>query len=1103
MTEDISLNKEYAIYANNNTVDYTTEYDKLLDDINTLRLNTYQSFIVNLFKPSTEFNKLLLIHGTGTGKTITSLAVAKEYIDQHKLSKGEDVKNIIILGFTHSIFKRELLSHSEFGFINATELAELKNLENEAKENPNIVKKIEDLKKSYIRRLKKKQNNGIFKFYGYKQLFLNIVNNQQMMEMIASNKLSKNPTIQELKQLIESGKLEVNYDIIDDFKNSLIICDEVHNIYNSEEQNSWGLVIELIIDYFNDVTKKDKAIYNSIRLLYLSATPLTSSPKEIVPIINLLNNKEDRIKESDLFSHNSIELNSKAYALIKAKLVNKVSYVMDDNPEQYPRSLFIGENIKPIKYLKFNRCDISDYHMNTYKHYWTNKESTNISNNTITDIVLPNNKSDKFGIYDADNFLNIIDSETIEVKNKLMISKDLEGNINGDFLLQQNLKKFSGKYYEILKLLINIKSNSYGKVFLYHPLVVGVGVKLLGNILSRNGFLNETESPSMNSLCMECNKIYKEHKNITDHKYKPIRYIVITGYIGKSNINKLLEAYNKSSNINGDEIKILIGSRTMRESHTLKGVQHLILSHCPNSISEMIQIIGRGVRKNSHIELPVENRKTNIYIYVNSYKDRKTLSPEEEFYKNKVDNYIQINKIENIMFDISIDYLINFRFKKNNEQKLIGDIFDINEQRYKTYMSNIISIKKLKNYTFNAFFVEDEITNIKYIIKRIFLEYQRILTYDLLFKLIKFPPFKIELNTQLFSEENFIIALNDIIYTDHDLSIIHNKTYNTYDFFNNLYDKNDKLIIAPNKRKYILYKYENIYVLYDLNDYSKYGFNMDMITHDFNEDIKPINKINLKYLSDNINNLIDPDTLLTEIYNSSYKHIEDNKILNGLTFQTHQILLEYIIQKIWSTLFSTKINITKSLCKTILDIIDFYDKKNMLIFIKDLKSSTVENVYKKYIINNGISWENAIIKSTKNINLMTLPVGHYINTYPRLIKPDNYHSWVEYLSIIHKTKWVYKLSLIGLEIKEHNSMDLGFKIKFLNDPASKGINCAFLQKDKLQNVCKEIGISYKMTENKLETCERIKDHLYKLELTERKKNSNIKYYFKFYEELVD
>ncbi len=1105
MVEDISLNKEYAIYANNNVVDYQTDYDKLLDETNVLRLNTYQSFIVNLFDPSTTFNKLLLIHGTGTGKTITSLAVAKEYIDQYKLSKGSDIKNIIILGFTHAIFKRELLSHSEFGFISAAELSELKQLEIDAQDNVNIRKKIDDLKKSYIRRLKKKQNTGIFKFYGYKQLFLNIINNQQITDLIESNKLSKNPSIGELRTLIKSGKLEVNYDIIDDFKNSLIICDEIHNIYNSEEQNSWGLALELIIDYFNDPLKKDKAIYNSIRLLYLSATPLTSSPKEIIPIINLLNNKEDRVNESDIFTNNSIEISNKSTLLIKSKLINKISYVMDDNPEQYPRSLFVGENIKQIKYLKFNRCPISEYHLNTYKQYWNKEthEATNISNNTITDIVLPNNKSTKFGIYDSDEFLNMIDSENNDVTNKLMIGKDIDGNITGDFLLNENLEKYSSKYYHILNLLLKLKPNTSGKVFLYHPLVVGVGVKLLGNILSRNGFLNEVESPGMHSLCMDCDKLYKDHKNITDHRFKPIRYIMITGYIGKTNINKLLEAFNKSSNINGDEIKILIGSRTMRESHTLKAVQHLIISHCPNSISELIQIIGRGVRKNSHIELPYENRKTNIYIFTNSFKDKKLLSPEEEVYNNKITNYLQINKIENIMFNISIDYLINFRFKISNEEKLIGDVFDINTQRHKKYVSDLISVKKLKTYTFNAFFVEDEITNIKYIIKRIFLEYQQILTYDIMFKLVKSPPFKIELNTSLFNEDNFIIALNDIIYSEYDLNILYNKTYNTYDFYNNLHNKYDKLIIAPNKRKFIIYQHQNIYILYDLNEFKLNGFNVDMITHEFNTDIKSIDNVDLKYLSEHINDLIDPSVLLDEIDKSSYVHISDSRILNGLTINTHQSLLEYIIEQIWSTLFSSKTNLSKSMKTTIIDIIKYYRDNKMLIQIMDLKFSIVENIYKKYIINNGVPWETALIKSTKLINLMSLPVGHYINNYPRLIKPDNHATWVEYISIISKPKWVYKLSLIGFEIKESNSMELGFKVKFLNDSTSKGINCTFLQKSKLQSICKEIGITYNTSENKLDTCERIKTQLYKLELNERKKNSNIKYYFQFYEQLVE
>jgi DNA polymerase III delta prime subunit len=1104
--DEISRLKEYAIYSDNhtilNSIDYThdiniqTDINTLIREHNKLTLNTYQSFIKNLFNPSSLINKLLLIHGTGTGKTITSLAVANEYIKQFKQSKTDDIRNVIILGFTHDIFKKELLAHPEFGFITKDELDELQQLDMERYDNPGVNKKIDDIRKAYSRRFKKRNNGGIFKFYGYKQLFLMIFNHEQITQYMNTLQSHKVPTVTDLKKLIEAGKLEINYDFIHDFRNSLIICDEIHNIYNSEEANSWGLAIETIIDYFTDSSKIDKTFYNSIRLLYLSATPLNSSPVEIVSLINLLNNKEDRVTNEMLFGTSNIHLLPKSESIIKHKLTGKISYVIDDNPEQYPKSIFDGVEIPEIKYLKFNKCTISKFYQETINKY-KNDPDENVNSNSLMDLVFPNPDSDKVGIYDIEKIGNLID--TNKFKNKNLIQKDTEGYITGNFLLESNLKQYSAKYHGILTLMLSlIKNKDSGKVFIYHPLVVGVGVKLISNILAMNGFINENEEPHNNTLCIYCGTTLKNHKK--EHEFKPARYVTITGYIGKSNINKLLFKFNNSSNINGEDIKILVGSRTMRESHTLKGIRHLVISHSPNSISEMIQIIGRGIRKNSHIELPVEKRNTRIYIFVNTLNNTKLLSPEESVYQFKMINYVEINKIEEILFNISIDYLINFRFKQRSDNKIIGNVFNIDTKKFSEYEKDLYSLNKIKTYTFNTFFIEDEINEIKYIIKRIFIEYQKILTYDLLFKLVLDPPFSVEINTKLFSEDAFVIALTELVFTYDDINIIINDIRNSRDIIFNLFNNYDKKFIGLDHKTYILVQYDNLFIIYNLDEYIHSGIEINKLYSDVNiSNIQSNKSINLRTLSENISSLLDVNSIIDDIY-MEYKqndNIFKNKVINGLTLQSHKILFEYIIELLWKKLFK---NITLKYNATLLvDIVEYYKNKQMVITLNDLKNSVLEASYKIYMINHGDLWSNALVKPNKNINLMTLPIGHYITNNPLLFDIKTFTNWIEYSNLYKSVKWIHNKKIIGIEHKDPNSMNIDFKIKFLNDESSKGINAAFIPKEKLLEIGKIIGIKLKSTDSKQDLVKHIQEELITIEKKERKAHSSNKIYYKFYE----
>lgn len=309
MSDNNSLeyDKSYAAYsaANPGPPDLSHESDateNLIHEANRLQLNTYQSFIRNVMNPSTDLRSLLLVHMTGTGKTITALAAATEYVKQYQpIAENSSVSSVVVLGFTKDIFKKELLAHPEFKFVSYEEARELKDLEQQFHRSDAIAEKYHNRRKKYLRRLVRRDINGIYQFYGYREFVNKVLNMEDLAAAIkkhrSSQSMDADPRL--LKKWIADGSVRVNTSFIRSLSSSLFICDEVHNLYKGGLLNTYGIGIQLVFDYFFKTLTPGDREFGSVRSLLLSATPLTSSAAEVIQIIALLTRVEP--KSSDLF----------------------------------------------------------------------------------------------------------------------------------------------------------------------------------------------------------------------------------------------------------------------------------------------------------------------------------------------------------------------------------------------------------------------------------------------------------------------------------------------------------------------------------------------------------------------------------------------------------------------------------------------------------------------------------------------------------------------------------------------------------------------------------------------------------------------------------
>jgi hypothetical protein len=452
-----------------------------------LRLLGHQIFVENFMNPNTDYKRLHVKWSTGSGKTLAGLAIAMNFIRNYSIERelgNIDIGSIFIIGFSERAFKNELLKYPEFGFLSKEERIRLDKLKKSISSgNIADLAKYKELTTRVKKRFGNRKGNGFFRFYGYKAFVNRIFITGQD---VVINELSE----EGIRQALISGRIKFNQELLDEFKNSLIVCDEIHNVYNSAEKNNWGVAIQSVLDAVPDV-----------RCVTLSATPLNNNPAEIVDLLNLLLPTERRVTRSDFFS-NDKDLKPGALEKIAELSRGRFSFLIDVNPKYYPKIINLGYSLKEIPYLKFERCVMSDFHYKTYKEVYTGTLSQD--SQYLVDFALPNPEDPNgIGIYQTGQIKKLLPYASQKFKDKYHI--DYRNNkIVGDFMKEETIGKYSAKYKKVLETLRKDIREHNGKIFIYHNVVHMSGVLFIEQMLLQNGYIDEFSTSSDNTICFTC-----------------------------------------------------------------------------------------------------------------------------------------------------------------------------------------------------------------------------------------------------------------------------------------------------------------------------------------------------------------------------------------------------------------------------------------------------------------------------------------------------------------------------------------------------------------------------------------------------------------------
>lgn len=803
------------------------EYDPVL------KINSHQLFAAAIMNPDTPYQRMHLLHHTGTGKTLAALAIAHKFAQSYrKIYNIQAVKyaprvpdsatpTIYVMGFagTKAAFYRDLLKYPDFGFITGAEKEELAARQKIAESGlPDDIKYLKEFQSMLRRRITNKQRGGFFKFYGYDEfvnrLFITDLKLTDIELAVVQHNRTHPDALKTLEEtfneLMRAGKITVNTELVASFENSLIICDEIHNTYNMYARNNRGVALQYILD-----------TVPTVRFLSLSATPINSSPTEVIDWMNYL---VPRTARHEIFSGRHILANG--IETLKRKLAGKISFLQDISVKYFPSREFVGEEIRiphrigdfdagaRLPYLVFRPCPMSEFHQATLTHYLNTRqeliqpddastlprEDRMDDEHTNPDINTRSLPTDGFSLYDIafpQPNASVGMFRSMETRTKLTSASsswrsehgifmrqhlNMPDTITGAVLRAETIRKYSTKYATVLQCLDEIFATLQNnddpkrgqKVMLYHDRVRMSGVLLLQELLLANGFADEFSSPTDATRCATCGKVLLDHPKT--HPFRPARFVIVHSDVEKPIMDASLHKFNGVDNTHGQSFMVLIGSKIIRESYDFKSIQHLIMVSLPVNMPTFIQVLGRCIRKHSHALLPPDQRRVRVHVLcsvVNKafpYVDE--ASPEIYRYVDKLSDYLVIQRIEKALAESAIDADMHrdiimpptlleqyFPDGQNNPPKQnLGALYF--EPDY-TLQPRELSTLPLDTFTSNRY-GEEEIKLAVQLIKRLFMK-SPVWEYESLLANVRAPPIGLETNPRMILEHTFVCALAHMV----------------------------------------------------------------------------------------------------------------------------------------------------------------------------------------------------------------------------------------------------------------------------------------------------------------------------------------------------
>lgn len=468
-------------------------------------------------------------------------------------------------------------------------------------------------------------------------------------------RLTDNERIRRLKKLLASFYTFNTFDkftkdlrtmtdnmIINTFSNMIIVIDEVHNlrIHGKPEESRMYHQIHRMLH-----------LPKNTKVIIMSGTPMKDDVTEIAPILNLILPQQqqlptghDFVKEYFNVSGSGISkislLKDAKKADFKKLLKGRVSYLKSMTSDI--KTVYSGEFVGKLHHLRVVPNRMSKFQSDVYRLAYTKDVG---DNSDLTKAMVDADVAS--GIYSHSRQASLFvfpNSQYGSAGFKSSFTKRADGKLvsNPDFLKLKgatneitiaNIEKHSIVYANIIK---SILANPKKLHFIYNSFVHGSGAIVLGKLLNMVGFSASDGTVPTSGR----------------------RYAVLTNATNtQSRVEHIIKQFNQKTNMNGDYIQVIIGSKILAEGITLMNVQeiHIVTPHW--NYSEIAQAIARGVRLESHRNLLEDGQKPVVTVYQHvalpDYDQSKSI--DLQMYELSESKDVSIKSVERMIKEAAFD----------------------------------------------------------------------------------------------------------------------------------------------------------------------------------------------------------------------------------------------------------------------------------------------------------------------------------------------------------------------------------------------------------------------------------------------------------------
>jgi hypothetical protein len=575
------------------------------------KLQSQQKFLRRILSPDSPNRSLLMVHGTGTGKTCTAIQIAEEYILRPEF---QDQKVLVVASAAvQDNFQVQLFDMSRVnidvvaGTLESKQctgrryLDMLLRIENEPKNwnNPDTRDKLDRISKKII--------DEFYEFMAYGS-FGNYINERQ-----ASMKKT------DFEEWVHAT-----------FDNRLVIVDEAHNIGESKDSDG----IKGITSAIETLVKTA----NGLVLVLLTATPMFDTYDEIMFYFNLFLWSERKqpprtvLSASEYFNGDGTLKGGESGEAFRKLCQTYVSFVKGDNPFTFPFRLpppntltdplttgFTGKAMSPddrLKYLTLVGSQVAGIQktiLSREEREDTEERKRQLMLSTIA--VLPGHKT--FGQCFA-----------------------LEGKqfryIGEPFLTPEKIGEHAAKFSTI------IKSIEAGEgIALVYSNYVELGSRLFSMALEEHGY-----TPAFGKTLLA----EPSYKGPSKGKYA-----LLSSASSEAEISTMIERSKNKKNRDGNDIRILISSKIVSEGVDFRYVRQIHIIDPWWNMSRIEQVVGRGLRTCSHQLLPFEKQNCTVYFHVCRTGDGKECYDEYTYRFRVESKAMKIARVRKVLAESAMD----------------------------------------------------------------------------------------------------------------------------------------------------------------------------------------------------------------------------------------------------------------------------------------------------------------------------------------------------------------------------------------------------------------------------------------------------------------